>query len=148
MKYRFFFIGCAFVLLTGLLVHSTKNAHAGGNVLVIIANKHFGGDKVSKADVKHVFQKDVERLAGGKAMPIHAKKTSPLRKAFNQKVLGMSVSKEETYWQQKKVKSGKLPPKELANTVSAVSMVRGSIGYAFESDIKGKEDKVKVLLKL
>lgn len=139
-----------FILAVGIsMLFSTihRSANAGGQSLVIIANKHLKANSISKSDVLHIFQKDMERISGAKVIPIHAKKTSPLRKMFNQQVLGMSINKEDVFWQQKKVQSGKLPPKELSNTIKAVAMVRGAIGYAFSSDVENN-DSVKILLKL
>ncbi|MCP4675693.1 MAG: hypothetical protein GY854_09345 [Deltaproteobacteria bacterium] len=148
MKSRHFMIVVSLVVSAIAMIGPSIPLQAGGDKIVIIANKSFKGSKMSKADVKRVFQKEKERISGMKVTPIHAKSSSGVRKAFNQKVLGMSVSKEETYWQQIKVQKGKLPPKELGNTLKAVSMVRGSVGYTFLSNLAGKEDSVKVLLKI
>ena len=133
--------------LSLIFVSGDFEASADDNTLVIIANKSIKANSISALELKRIFQKDVERINTVKVIPIHARKNTALRNEFNKKILNVSISEEETLWKKKMVKTGKLPPKELSNTVKAVTLVRDSIGYAFKSDIRGI-GMVKILLTL
>ena len=147
MKTKQWFISLVLFTMTLFFCSGDFQATAGSDALVIIANKNVSKNALSKAEVRNIFLKETNRIGSTKVVPIHAKANSPLRKAFNQKILGMSVSKEATYWQQAKVQTGNLPPKEMGNTWKGVLLVPGAVGYAFASEVDDKLP-VKIVLKL
>ena len=131
------------IVITG----STSVATAGsGEQIYIIANNSFPSDALSPAEIKRIFLKEKTRISGKAVVPVNAKKDSALRKAFANRVLGMSPSEELGYWQEQKVQSGKQPPAELGNTMRAVFALKTGISYCFESEYK--PGAAKVLYKL
>lgn len=115
--------------------------------ILIIANKGVATDAISIEEVKAIFLKQRNNYkSGGRATPINARKGSALRKAFQEKVLGMDGTQETQYWQEQKIKKGIGAPVELSNTVRAVFSMRGGISYCYRKSYK--EGTSKVLLTL
>jgi hypothetical protein len=116
------------------------------NDILIIANKSIRATKISADELKAIFLKKKESFAGGKVVPINSKAGSPLRKAFQKRVVEMDGNAEASYWEEQKIKAGLAPPAEFSGTLKAVFSVKGSIGYCHRSEYR--EGVVNVLLVL
>ena len=116
------------------------------NDIMVIANKSIRATEISADELKAIFLKKKESFAGGKVVPINSKAGSPLRKAFQKRVVEMDGSAEASYWEEQKIKSGRTPPAEFSGTLKAVFSVKGSIGYCHRSEYR--EGVVNVLLVL
>ena len=137
----------ALALAAALLAATAGTPFAEGpNDIMIIANKSVAASKISADELKAIFLRKKESFAGSKVVPINAKAGSPLRRAFQKRVVEMDGNNEASYWEQQKIKTGLTPPSEFAGTVKAVFSVKGSVGYCFRSEYK--EGVVKVLLVL
>jgi hypothetical protein len=137
----------ALALGAALIVGTAGTPFAEGpNDIMIIANKSVKASKISADELKAIFLKKKESFAGSKVVPINAKTGSPLRKAFQRRVVDMDGNNEAGYWEEQKIKTGLTPPSEFAGTVKAVFSVKGSVGYCFRSEYR--EGVVKVLLVL
>ena len=110
--------------------------------IVVIANKSFTANSLSQSEVKRIFQKTMQRYKGKKVVPIHARKSSPLRAAFTQKVLGMTLADEQSYWQNQMVRSGVTPPPELTNTLRAVYSSKTGVSYCYKKDFNPAVAKI------
>ena len=110
--------------------------------IYIITNNLSEINTLSASDVKRIFKKEKTKIKGKSIIPINAKKTSPLRKAFVNSLFHMSISEEITFWQTQKVRTGLQPPIELSNTVKAVFSIRTGISYCFAKDYKPGTSKI------
>lgn len=138
------FIIAALLLLT-IAPATISEAQDSPNDILVIANNNVPIDSISVGELKAMFMKRRTTWKNGdKAVPIHARDNSPLRRAFQEKVLGMTAGKERLFWQNQKIEHGITPPPEFANTQKAVFSVRGSVSYVLRSDYK--EGVTKVLL--
>lgn len=115
--------------------------------LLIVGHRSVNADSISVGELRAIFLKQRSRFsAGGKAMPIHAKPGSALRKAFQLKVLAMDASAEKKYWQDQKIKDGSNAPIELSDTLRAVFSMRGGISYCFRKHYKAGTSKILLTL--
>jgi ABC-type phosphate transport system substrate-binding protein len=131
--------------LTGVW-QSTAHADSPDDILIVV-NKSVPINSVSSAELKAIFLKKKTRWKNGsKAIPIHAKNGTPLRKAFGQRLLNMEQSREKSYWQEQKIRTGTLPPITFSNLLKAVFKVNGAVSYVFRSDYK--EGVVKIIMVL
>jgi hypothetical protein len=134
----------AVVLATG---PAATSGEAKQDPIYIIVNKASPDlGEISISDIRRIFQRDQTRIKGAPVVPIHAVKDSPLRTAFNERVLGMSLSEELGYWEKQKIQFGKEPPTETRNTLRAVYYLRSGISYCFASEYKPAA--VRILLKI
>lgn len=112
---------------------------------VIIVNPSNGASKISKAELKRVFNGRMKSWSGGKVVPINQMYTSPLTGNFIKASTGMSVDEYKTYWVQQQIKGkGTQPMLQKSDTAVKlmVSSIPGAIGYI----TKGSEDAtVKVI---
>jgi ABC-type phosphate transport system substrate-binding protein len=135
------------VLLLGFALTGAwqSTAHADSpNDILIVANKSVPINSISTAELKSIFLKKKGRWGNGsKAIPIHAKKGTTLRKAFNSRLLNMDQSREQSYWQEQKIRKGLMPPASFSNLLMAVFKVNGSVSYVFRRDYK--QGVVKIL---
>ena len=136
-------------LVLGILTVGTEaiGGEENPNDLLIISHKAVKASKISTSEVRAIFLKQKGSYsAGGKATAVNAKKRTPLREAFQKKVLGMSPTEEEKFWQDQKIRSGTKAPMELSNTVKAVFSISGGISYCFRKNYKAGTSKVLLVL--
>ena len=115
--------------------------------ILIIANTSVSTNSSTADEIRDIFlQKRSDWSAGGRAVPIQAVEGSKLRDEFCERVLRMSPSEEQKYWQERKIRFGYTPPVEFENTLRAVYRLRGSVSYIFREQYR--EGVVKVLLVL
>lgn len=125
---------------------STAHAERPDDILVV-ANNSLKADSVSTAELKAIYLKERTRWkTGGRAIPIHAKEGTALRRAFLQRLLRMEESRERAYWQEQKIKKGTLPPAAFSSSLRAVFQIKGSVAYVFRSDYKQGVAKVVAVL--
>lgn len=112
---------------------------------VIIVNPGNGASKVSKAELKRIFNGRMKSWSGGKVVPINQMYTSPVTAKFIQASTGMSVEEYKTYWVQQQIK-GKGTQPMLQKSDAAVKLMVASIPGAIGYITKGSEDAtVKVI---
>ena len=115
--------------------------------ILIVANRKCEQSTMTLNQARTFFLKQQSSWGKGKRVhPFNAKRGTEIRRAFQQRVLGMDSAMEETYWQEMQIKKGITPPPEFSNTLKAVFSVESSIGYIYRKDYK--EGVVKVLLVL
>jgi len=138
-------MSCLLIAVAVLSANSVARAERPDDLL-IIANNQVSVKSITTAELKRIYFKQVSQVGGSKVTPIHARKNSPLRAAFLQKVLGMSAAQEQSFWENEKIKSGAVEPSALDNTVRGVFSLKGSIGYCFRSDFKANTAKILLVL--
>lgn len=113
--------------------------------IVIVANKRVPVDSISLGELREIFlKKRTHWKTGVSAIPIHARKGSPLRKEFQAKVLQMSQAEEEDHWKKQMIRFGFPKPPEFGSPLRAVFRLKGTVSYVYRSDYK--EGVAKILL--
>jgi ABC-type phosphate transport system substrate-binding protein len=136
----------AAALVVGLLLPTLARAESPKDIL-IVANAAAGVDKLSLADVRDMFlKKRASWPSGAKVVPVNVTDGSGLRNDFRAKVLGMSQSQEQSYWQERKIKAGESTPSEFGDSLRAVFKLRGAIGYVYRSQFKAGTAKVLLVI--
>jgi ABC-type phosphate transport system substrate-binding protein len=133
-------------LVTAAVFVLSVSAHAEDPLdLLIIAHRSVRVDKLSDKDAKAIFLGKTKSWDWGrKIVPVNAKSGTSLRKAFQERTLGMNSSLEESYWERKKITTGAFPPPSFSSPIRAVFAVNGAIGYVFRKDYH--KGVVKILL--
>ncbi len=122
-------------------------ASAGEEEILVVANLKVPVDAISEADLRAIFRKSRLSYPGGaRAVPIHARSGSPLRRDFLRRVLHLTEAEEKKFWEEQKIRKGIKPPAEFSNTLKAVFHLKGAVSYVYRSQFK--EGTAKVLLRL
>jgi len=128
----------------GLIIPINAAAESPNDIL-IIANKRVGINTISIEETKQIFLRTKTTWRGGdRILCLNQKENDPIRKVFQEKVLGMSEREEATYWEVQKVRKQLTPPPEVPSIPKAVFKLRNAISYAYRKDVPA--NVVKILL--
>ncbi len=97
--------------------------------LVVTATDTF--EPLSKYQIKAIYLKKMHLLHDIKLLPLNLSSNDPVRRAFEEDVLGMHFNQLKRYWT-KQHYLGHRPPKTLKSQESVIrflKQVKGSIGY-------------------
>ena len=123
------------IFLTFLCWLAPVSAESPRDILVIV-NGSVKGEKLSVNELREIFLKKRTTWGSGvRAVPIHST-NSALRDDFRQRVLQMSESEEERYWQQYQIQKGEAKPVSFGNTLKAVFQLKGAVSYIYRSDYR------------
>ena len=104
----------------------------------VIVNARMTGRAVSRETLSQVYLGKVERWGDGKPIdPVDLSTTSPVRAAFSQSVLGMTVVAVRMYWTRTMV-SDHFPPTVRSTDEDVIAFVgarTGSVGYVSEDAV-------------
>ncbi|MCP4602906.1 MAG: hypothetical protein GY847_20715 [Proteobacteria bacterium] len=145
MMRRFFIFWLTFL---AILVLSPRHARADSpDDILVIANKGVSVNSITIPELKAIFLKQKAHWkSGGRVVALNAKEGTALRSVFQKTLLGMSLAKEKSYWQDQKIRTGLSAPPEFGNLLKAVFSLRGSVSYILRKDYR--EGVVKILLVL
>ena len=105
---------------------------AAADAFKVIVNSRMTGRTVSRETLSQVYLGKVERWGDGKPITaVDLSTTSPVRAAFSQTVLGMSVVSVRMYWTRTMV-SDHFPPMVRSSdedVIAFVSSRTGAVGY-------------------
>jgi ABC-type phosphate transport system substrate-binding protein len=94
----------------------------------VIVNTRMTGRAVSRETLAQVYLGQVERWGDGKAIAaVDLSTTSPVRAAFSQAVLGMSVLAVRQHWT-RTIASGHVPPMARSTDEDVIAFVSGRTG--------------------
>lgn len=117
------------------------------NGLVVFVNAEVPEQSLTVEDVRQIFLRQKITWSDGRRIAcIDATFDSQAREAFRARVLKMSQDQEKRYWEEQHIKGEAPAPPTFSDTVRAVFMLKGGIGYALRKDIKGRT--VKIVLEL
>ena len=118
-----------------LLVLATVAASAPASDAVpfrVIVNPSVTGKTIPRAVLAQVFLGAVPRWGNGDVIqPLELSSTSPVRQAFSEHVLGMSIDAVKHHWL-RKIATGVRPPFSKASDEDVIAFVasqRGGVGY-------------------
>jgi len=115
--------------------------------IAVITHPGVGLPSLTKEDVARIFMAKSKQFPNEKsAIPINQKPDSPIRAAFEEKILGKSSPQMKAYWSQLVFTGRAVPPAEFASdeeTKKAVAKNPAMVGYIDPANVDGS---VKVVL--
>lgn len=133
-------VGVVLALLVSLAPAAAEDAFK------VIVNAKIAGRVVSKATLAQIYLGRVKRWRDGRPVAaVDLPSTSPVRAAFSQAVLGMSVLGIRSHWM-RSISSGERPPLTRTNDAAVIAFVAaeaGGVGYV--SEAAALPDTVKVV---
>ena len=122
---------------------SRAEEKASAEALVVFVNKEVGADALTVEEIRQIFLRQRTTWAGGQRIAcIDTRPGAPAREAFRTRVLKMTADEEKRYWQEQHIKGEATEPPTFSDTVRAVFMLKGGIGYSLRKDIKGSAVKI------
>ena len=118
-------------VLLSIVIAGSRPADA-GDAFKVIVNAKLTGQAVSRETLAQVFLGRVDRWGDGKPIAaVDQSTTSPVRAAFSQAVLNMSILSVRQYWT-RSIASGRVPPLARStdeDVIAFVSSRTGGVGY-------------------
>ncbi len=115
--------------------------------IIIVVNKSVTKKEVTVDELRDYFLlKRLHWPDGKKIVPINVRGNDELRVAFRGRILEMSETEENRYWQDRKIKSGLKKPPELGSNLRAVFKIKGSISYVYRKDYKEGVARIVLVL--
>ena len=105
-------------------------------------------EKFTLDDVKNIFTGKTKVLGKTVIAPCELSEEKALT-SFLVNVLNMQKSAYKSLWVKKVFGEGAKPPKAFEKSeemLKFVSETKGAIGFLLEKDVKGKEEKIKIIL--
>lgn len=116
--------------------------------IAVVANSAFPKDSLTAAQVKDIYLGKTGLLEGTKIQPIDQKDADSIKGDFLKKVLETTADEYKVYWMKRAFREGGTPPGVKNSSDDVINTVRdgkGSIGYVWEDETKGRSG-VKVIL--
>lgn len=117
--------------------------------ILVIANKSVGISKVSRDDLRPIFQTKKDTWPDGSAAkPFNLPDNNPARHGFDAAVLGLDPDRVARYWIDRKIRGGERPPQNAPSSavmVKVVSKTAGAVGYVEAAAV---DASVKVIAKV
>jgi ABC-type phosphate transport system substrate-binding protein len=133
-------------ILAFVVLVTASGALLAADTVKVVGNPGTTPDIVSQRDLQRVFYKQTSKWPDGQpAEPLDQPRSSPLRKAFIEEVLGKTVAQVESHWQTQVFSGRSGPPAVLASDGDVLEYVRrtpGAVGYV---SADGRVDEVKVI---
>ena len=139
MKYSILVIALLGALTVGTSL--TRSTSAADPDILIVVNKSCSVGALNKAQLNALFRARTSEFPGGStASVVNLPQDSPLRRSFDQAVLGMAPDEVQRYWIDVKIRSGTTPPRKLASSAAVARFVSSDakgLGYVASEDQKG-----------
>jgi hypothetical protein len=128
---------CLAVIVNFLLPCSAVPDETGDPLdIIIIVNKSVKEDRIDPNRLREFFLKIKKHWSGTDRVLVVNAADERLRDDFRNKVLKMSASEEERYWQAQHVMASRTEPATFNNTVKAVFMLKGAVSYVYRKDYR------------
>ena len=118
-------------ILVAIVITGSGSVDA-ADAFKVIVNPKLTGQAVSRETLAQVYLGRVERWSDGKPIAaVDLSTTSPVRAAFSQAVLGMSILAVRQHWT-RSISSGRVPPMARStdeDVIAFVSTRAGGVGY-------------------
>jgi ABC-type phosphate transport system substrate-binding protein len=117
--------------------------------IVVIANKSVGPAKISRDDLRPIFQTKKDTWPdGSSAKPFNLPDSNKVRQGFDAAVLGLDPDRVARYWIDRKIRGGERPPQTAPSSavmVKVISKTPGGVGYVEAAAV---DASVKVIAKI
>jgi ABC-type phosphate transport system substrate-binding protein len=119
------------------------------DTIVVIANKSVTVAKISRDDLRPIFQTKKDTWPDGTpAKPFNLPEANNVRQGFDAAILGLDPDRVARYWIDRKIRGGERPPQTAPSSavmVKVVSKTAGAVGYV---DVAEVDSSVKVVAKI
>ncbi|MBI3994535.1 MAG: hypothetical protein HY349_01030 [Nitrospirae bacterium] len=127
----------------------TTSAGVGAKELVIIANKAYPADRITREVVKEIYLGERTMEKSVRILPVD--QVDPVvKKRFVEVMIGTSIQKYEAYWFRKTFRDGVVPPVLRESSPEVIQFLErevGAIGYVW-GDEALKKSGIKMLLSI
>lgn len=135
--------------LIACMLFASGSIAAGGTELVVIVNAKNATTKLSKSDLRRIFQTNKSTWDDGTAITaLNLPEGNELRQDFDKAVLGMDKDEVAKYWTDRKIRGGARPPRKASSTSAVAKVVAddaGAIGYVKSTEVNGAVRKVAMV---
>jgi hypothetical protein len=104
--------------------HVSAQATPSASVIAVIVSAQSPFHDISKALLKRVFLGEPTELNGVRLLPFNYASEEPLRRRFDELLLGFDVGAAGRYWVDRRIRGQGLPPRVVPN----IAIARGAIG--------------------
>jgi hypothetical protein len=107
-------------------------------VIVVIVSAQSKLLDLPKALVKRVFLGEPTEAGGSRLLPFNYATEDPLRRRFDELLLGFDQSAAGRYWVDRRIRGQGLPPRVAPNALivrAAVARLQGAISYLYASQL-------------
>jgi ABC-type phosphate transport system substrate-binding protein len=139
------------VIVGAVLLLSPLPSFAGGphDIIVVIANKGVSVTKISRDELRPIFQTKKDTWPDGSpARPFNLPDSNTVRRDFDSAVLGLDPDRVARYWIDRKIRGGERPPQTTVSSalvLKLVSKTSGAVGYI---ELASVDASVKILAKV
>ena len=144
-------IGILGVIVGAVLCLTPLPSSAGDSaeMIVVIANKSVGAAKVSRDDLRPIFQTKKDTWPDGPpTKPFNLPDSNKIRQGFDAAILGLDPDRVARYWIDRKIRGGERPPQSAPSSavmVKVISKTAGGVGYVEAAAV---DASVKVIAKV
>lgn len=117
--------------------------------LAIISNPSLPAKSLRGSDVRDLYLGEQQFIGDRKARLLDVKEASELKRAFVERVLGLTLPKYKVHWVQRVFQGYGFPPAvtQADDVIGRVAREEGAIGYVWLDEVP-RSAPVKVLFKL
>jgi ABC-type phosphate transport system substrate-binding protein len=139
------------VILGMVTLLSPIPSSAGGpaETIVVIANKAVNLSKISRDELRPIFQTKKDTWPDGTPVRVfNLPESSSVRQAFDGAVLGLDPDRAARYWVDRRIRGGERPPQTAPSAsamIKVVSNTAGGLGYV---DAAALDATVKVVARI
>ncbi len=119
----------------------TRSTSAAAPEILVVVNKSCSVSSLNKAQLNALFRSRTSEFPGGSpASVVNLPQDNPLRRDFDQAVLGMNPDEVQRYWIDVKIRSGTTPPRKMGSSAVVAKFVSSDakgLGYVAAQDQHG-----------
>jgi len=119
------------------------------DVIVVIANKAVAPTKISRDELRPIFQTKKDTWPDGTpAKPFNLPEANTIRQGFDAAVMGLDPDRIARFWIDRKIRGGERPPQTAPSSavmVKVISKTPGGLGYV---EAKAVDATVKIVAKI
>ncbi|MFT3924437.1 MAG: hypothetical protein QM778_18005 [Myxococcales bacterium] len=130
-----------------LALASAQPTVSGPTPLVVIVSARSGIHDLPKALLKRIFLGEASEYQGTRFVPLNYVVSDPVRRAFDEMLLGFAGDAAGRYWVDRRIRGQGLPPRIAPSSAVvrvAVAKLPGAIGYVRPADLDASVRAVTV----
>jgi ABC-type phosphate transport system substrate-binding protein len=139
-------------VMVGAVLYLTPLPGSAGDspeMIVVIANKNVGATKVTRDDLRPIFQTKKDTWPDGTpAKAFNLPDNNRSRQGFDAAVLGLDPDRVARYWIDRKIRGGERPPQTAPSSavmVKVIGKTAGGVGYVERAAV---DATVKIIAKI
>jgi ABC-type phosphate transport system substrate-binding protein len=137
------------IVVAAVLLSPLPSLAGGPSGIVVIANKAVSVSKVSREDLRPIFQTKKDTWPDGTpAHPFNLPEGNSIRQGFDAAVLGLDPDRVARYWIDRKIRGGERPPQTAPSSAVLVKVVSKTVGAVGYVEAAAVDASVKVVAKI